>query len=414
MAIAVPGVVVSTNDVVTIENSLNSLFALQNTSSGQLPYAGRPFPAILSATYHMYTLIGVADHYLYTGDTSYLSSLWTQWKLALNFSLSFIDETGLMNVTSPNDWLRFGMGGHNIEANAILYYTINQGIELATALNDTEPISTWKNTASRIKSAANTLLWSQDFGMYVDNETTTLTPQDGNSWAVVSNLTLNTSQSASISSHLTSRWTRYGAPALEAADAISPFISGFELQTHFLANNATAALDLMRLQWGFMLDDPRMTNSTFIEGYSSTGELHYAPYKNDARISHAHGWATGPTSSLTFYVAGIQVLSAGGRTWRVAPNLGDLKVAEAGFSTTLGWYEAKTRTWDGGLTLEFETPVATTGEVTVPVSCKGRIVLRQVDGRCEDVTVEVEDADVGSVSVAGVVGGKWNATLMCS
>lgn len=33
----------------------------------------------------------------------------------MNFSLGFIDETGLMNVTSPNDWLRFGMGGHNIE-----------------------------------------------------------------------------------------------------------------------------------------------------------------------------------------------------------------------------------------------------------------------------------------------------------
>lgn len=33
----------------------------------------------------------------------------------MNFSLGFIDESGLMNVTSGADWLRFGMGGHNIE-----------------------------------------------------------------------------------------------------------------------------------------------------------------------------------------------------------------------------------------------------------------------------------------------------------
>jgi len=66
MAIAVPGVVASTNDVISIENSLNSLFDVQNTSSGQLPYAGRPFPVTLSFTYHLYTLIGVTDHYLYT------------------------------------------------------------------------------------------------------------------------------------------------------------------------------------------------------------------------------------------------------------------------------------------------------------------------------------------------------------
>jgi hypothetical protein len=66
MAIAVPAVVTSTNDVISIENSLDSLFDAQNASSGQLQYAGQPFPPILSFTYHLYTLIGVADHYLYT------------------------------------------------------------------------------------------------------------------------------------------------------------------------------------------------------------------------------------------------------------------------------------------------------------------------------------------------------------
>ena len=66
MAIAVPAVVASTNDVISIENALNSLFAIQNTSTGQLPYAGKPFFPVLSFTYHLYTLIGVTDHYLYT------------------------------------------------------------------------------------------------------------------------------------------------------------------------------------------------------------------------------------------------------------------------------------------------------------------------------------------------------------
>ncbi|KAH7067613.1 Six-hairpin glycosidase-like protein [Paraphoma chrysanthemicola] len=415
MAIAVPGVVVSTNDVISIENSLNSLFDIQNTSSGQLPYAGRPFPTALSFTYHLYTLIGVADHYLYTGDIAFLSSLWSKWKLALSFSLSYIDSSGLMNVTSPADWLRFGMGGHNIEANAILYYTIQQGIQLAEALGDNEPIANWTFVAASIKSAANQLLWDEEVGMYRDNETTTLNPQDGNSWAVVSNLTTNSSQVERISSNLVRRWTPYGAPALEAADAISPFISGFELQAHFLAQNASAALGLMRLQWGFMLDDARMTNSTFIEGYSTTGELHYAPYLNDARISHAHGWATGPTSSLTFYVAGIQLLSAGGRTWRVAPELGDLKHVDAGFRTSLGFFGARTEIGDGGLEMELEAPEGTSGELRVPLlPCKGRLLVHALSGGCGDTVVEVAETNVGSVTVADVEGGKWKVTFTCS
>jgi hypothetical protein len=170
----------------------------------------------------------------------------------------------------------------------------------------------------------------------------------------------------------------------------------------------------MRLQWGFMLDDPRMTNSTFIEGYSTTGELHYAPYVNDARISHAHGWATGPTASLTAYVAGLQLVSAGGEKWRVAPELGDLRHVDAGFSTSLGVFKARTEVGEKSVGMEFEAPVGTSGEVRVQVlRCKGRVVMSEEEGRCGDIVVEVEAGDVGGVTVAEVQGGKWKVEFTC-
>lgn len=104
---------------------------------------------------------------------------------------------------------------------------------------------------------------------------------------VLANLTLNSSQISSISSNLKSRWGQYGAPAPEchtSPTTISPFAGGFELEAHLVAGNPQTALDLMRLQWGdFMLDDPRMTNSTLIEGYSDTGSLKYPPYTFDPR-----------------------------------------------------------------------------------------------------------------------------------
>lgn len=120
MSIAVPAIALSTYDLVTIANSLDSLYLLQNKTTGLLPYAGVPFPlSTWSATYHLYSLIGVADYYLYSGNLTYVADKWDQWKFGLNFSLGFIDSSGLMNVTSPNDWLRFGMGGHNIEVSLV-------------------------------------------------------------------------------------------------------------------------------------------------------------------------------------------------------------------------------------------------------------------------------------------------------
>lgn len=401
MAIAVPAIVVSYDDLISVANSLDSLFAIQN-QTGRLPYAGDPFPDSVSFTYHLYTLIGVSDYYLYSGDLEYARGKWPAYKRAIDWSLSHIDESDLMNVTAPNDWLRFGMGGHNIEANAILYYTLNQGIQLGQAVGeDDSPLQSWAETAFKIKTAANELLWDDETGLYIDNETTTLSPQDGNSWAIVSNLTTSPSQNSRISNALSARWSPYGATAIEAKDAISPFISGFELQAHLLADNTAAALDLIRLQWGFMLDDPRMTNSTFIEGYAVNGDLHYAPYTNDPRVSHAHGWATGPTSTLTFYIGGIHLLSAGGQTWEMSPRLGDLKAVDTGFSTRVGEFSSQVNGSDvGDITgFGFTAPVGTSGRVRLP-GVSG--ALRSQDGRF----VELVDGEA-----TGVAGGSWTLVL---
>jgi len=114
MRIITPSAFVSTNDLDSVANSVDNLFSLQN-SSGMLPYAGIPFKSQYSATYHLYNLIAVADYYRYTNNLSYVQNKWTAWKKGLNFSLNFIDDSGMMNVTSSADWLRFGQGGHNIE-----------------------------------------------------------------------------------------------------------------------------------------------------------------------------------------------------------------------------------------------------------------------------------------------------------
>ncbi|EIW64903.1 bacterial alpha-L-rhamnosidase domain protein [Trametes versicolor FP-101664 SS1] len=370
MAIAVPGIAVTTFDLISIRNALDSLFALQ-AANGQLPYAGFPFNerGFVSFTYHLYALIGVANFYLWSGDAAYRAAEWPAWKLGMQWATQQIDSTGLANVTAPNDWLRFGMGGHNIEANAILFYTLNLGVALARDEGDAATAASYIQLANKIQEVAVPLLWQPTVGLFRDNETTTLAPQDGNAWAVKSGLVpSSSSQLATISHALEARWGPYGAPAPEAADAVSPFISGFELEAHFMAGRADAALALVRRMWGdFMLDDPRMTNSTFIEGYSVTGALHYAPYKNDARISYAHGWATGPTSALTTFVGGIQILTDAGATWAVVPQPGDLTRVDTGFSTPKGKFSSKWTRTNHTFTLTISTPKGTSGRVGIPL-----------------------------------------------
>lgn len=125
--ISVPGVFLSTNDAITVKLSLEQLFATQNTTTGQLPYFAAPIISIplnglvaqvhniWSFNYHLYSILGLNNYWIYSGDTAYLQENWYRVEIALNYSLATIDETGLANVTTSADWLRVGMGGHNIE-----------------------------------------------------------------------------------------------------------------------------------------------------------------------------------------------------------------------------------------------------------------------------------------------------------
>lgn len=128
--------------------------------------------------------------------------------------------------------------------------------------------------------------------MYRDNDTTTLCPQDANSFAVLFNLTTS-DQASSISAGLAKNWNDLGPIAPELPDTISPFISGFEvrltlandsknvklmkvkLQAHFLSGNDDRAMDLLRREWGYMLYTNISVQSTLLEGFTANGSLRY-------------------------------------------------------------------------------------------------------------------------------------------
>jgi hypothetical protein len=220
------GVFLSTNDQYTLKLSVGQLMAEQNASTGQFPYAASPiyvFPPdesvagisqTYSFTYHLYNLLALNNYYIYSGDLAFLKQNWNRFVYGLKYSLSSVDSTGLAYVgeNATADWLRVGMGARNIEANSILAYTLSTAIQLGYAVGDTSLVSAWEKYYSGIVSAANSLLWDEAAGLYKDNQTTTLHPQDGNVWAVISGVA-NSSQAATISSALQARWGSYGAPA---------------------------------------------------------------------------------------------------------------------------------------------------------------------------------------------------------
>ena len=244
---------------------------------------------------------------------------------------------------------------------------------------------------------------------YVNSDTdSSIYPEDANSMALLFGVA-DPSTLTSISNQLTTNWCPIGAVAPELPGNIIGFGQSFEIKGHIVAGQATRGLDLMRAAWGWNLNNPYSTQSTFLEGYLSDGSFTYQyPYGyggDSSYTSHAHGWSTGPTDALTTYIVGLQLTQPGGSSWAIAPQFGDLTSAEAGFTTPLGQFQASWNTTPTGYTLSWNTPSGTTGSLALPVGTSGAINV-QIDGQ----DVQTPTPDNGAVTISGS-GGSHDATV---
>lgn len=279
------------------------------------------------------------------------------------------------------------------------------GAQVAYWAVNSAPLATkWDDQAEDLRRAINKYCWDDKYGAFKDNATdTSLYPQDANSMALLYRIT-NKERAARISKRLTQNWTPIGAVTPELPENISPFISSFEIQGHFEANRPDRALELIRRSWGWYLNNPNGTESTVIEGYLADGTFGYRSdrgYSNDeSYVSHAHGWSAGPTSALTNYVLGLSVTSPLGLTWKIAPQFGDLKTVEGGFTTSLGKFQVSWKRKPDEYTLRFSVPEGTRGDLLLPFVTRGDKPSITIDGN--DVSRGVNYTDgTASVRVSG-------------
>ncbi|KAI0476468.1 hypothetical protein GGR56DRAFT_674933 [Xylariaceae sp. FL0804] len=113
--------------------------------------------------------------------------------------------------------------------NALDYHIL---VSLASLSLSASQRDRWRSAAERLKKSYNALLYNRSAGLYRDNATTELHPQDGNAPALLYSLTISSAQPDSVSTALTENWNSTGP--------ISPFVSGLEFIGSTLAEGITA------------------------------------------------------------------------------------------------------------------------------------------------------------------------------
>jgi hypothetical protein len=158
--------------------------------------------------------------------------------------------------------------------------------------------------------------------------------------------------------------------------AYEPLPSGFEASARLTGTDPAelsfdTGLQLTRQFWGWMLSqDP---GSTFWEKATTTGTPNIGQFE-----SLAHGWASGPTVTLTSQVLGVTPTSAGYASYSVIPHPADLAWTQGSVPTPHGGLQVSWNSYPSSFGLKITSPAGTNGEAGIPTF--GRQVRVTVDG----------------------------------
>lgn len=393
LGISAPTAYVSTGDTLSVKNALDTLFNMQD-SAGGLPTVGPQVNSgTISDTYHLWALDGVVDYYLYSVDRTWLLAHWLQFQRALDYSTAKVDTNGLLSVDLPFDWGRKETGGEEISANALLYHVLTGARFLASQIGDSASAQRYETQASLLRAAIQSHLWNSSVGMYSDVPGSALYPQDGNALALWFGLP-DSVLGSTVSANLRRRWNSFGAMTPERPGAIATFPGSMEVFAHFAAREDETALDLIRLEWGYMLESAIGTQSTFWEGYLQDGSFDYG----GSYMSLAHGWASGPTAALTQFVAGVAPEVSSTVQYHFIPHPGNLTRVDARVPLAEGVVSVSWTRTPRKFAASVVAPPSLTGRYGIPIN--SGLATVAVDGKtvwsnCSNVTV----AGYGEISL---------------
>ena len=161
--------------------------------------------------------------------------------------------------------------------------------------------------------------------------------------------------------------------AVGGAKRMSTFYGYYVLEAQAQAGDVQGAIDCIREYWGAMID---FGATTFWEDFDIEWTKNAAPidqivpegkkdihgdYGNHCyvglRHSLCHGWASGPTAWMSHHLLGVEVLTPGCETVRIAPQLGDLEWVEGTFPTPRGVIKIRhEKRPDGSIESSIEAP----------------------------------------------------------
>lgn len=331
--------------------TINSVFGNNEVVPKSLDLARdlTPLPNWMNgiSSYSMWWILIHRDWYHYHGSLEYLKQQKEYLAALLRLMATKIDPSGkeMLDGNRFLDW----PSSENKEAvhaglQSMMVMAFQAGAELCTILDDTKTARLCTSSVEKLKKHVPEMAGSKQAAALLS----------------MSGLLAPAKANAEVLSK-------------DGVHKMSTFYGYYMLKARAQAGDYQGAIDNIREYWGSMLDLGATTfwedfdidwmkNAARIDEIVPEGktDVHtsYGGYcYKELRHSFCHGWASGPTSWLTQYVLGVNVLEPGCKKIRIEPHLGDLKWVKGTFPTPYGVMKIEHKKMsDGSVKTEVDAP----------------------------------------------------------
>lgn len=278
------------------------------------------------SSYSMWWLLIQHQYYMSTGNLDYLKKHRDYIFELLSKLESKIDETG-KEVLDGNRFLDWPTSEDSVAIHAglqsMMVLTFESGMKMAQILGENKKADYYKKVTQKLK-------------MHTPELPTRKSP--GALMALA-----GLADAKTVNDKLLT---------VDGVKDISTFYGYYVLNAMARAGNYQGALKFIAEYWGAMLD---LGATSFWEDFNmdwtkNAGRIDELPSNDKVDIhaaygdycykglrhSFCHGWASGPTSWLSQFVLGVEVIDPGCKTVKITPHLGDLEWVEGTYPTPMG------------------------------------------------------------------------------
>ncbi len=288
--------------------------------------------------YSFYWMIGIYDHYLYTGDTAFVKQVYPRMKTLMDFCLARTNANGFVEGL-PGDWVFIDWAPiektGEVSFQQLLLARSLQAMALSAGLAD-DPDYALKcsSLSEKIRTKIIDTFWSDEKNALVHNRKNgVLSPtvtRYANMFAILFDYA-DAAMKQKIRDHVILN------------DSIlkitTPYMKFYELASLCEIGEEEKALEFVRDYWGGML---KLGATSVWEAYDpgQKGDEHYAMYGRPFGKSLCHAWGANPVYLFGKYLMGVKPTSPAYATYTIEPTLAGLE-----------WIRGKVPTPDGTIEL---------------------------------------------------------------